>query len=77
MMSGGVIEGERPKRYRILYGGKTIGSYDTTSEAWKGYREHFDLVRPIIDRPKKFTYAFMDGRKELTVEDVRMKWRPK
>jgi hypothetical protein len=60
-----MIEGESLKRYRVLYGGEAIGDWETAGEAWKGYREYEDLIRPVTDRGRKYRYQFFDGQNEL------------
>ena len=65
------IEGEVSKRYRISYGGDSIGSYDTAKEALAAYESHENAVRPVTDRKKKYNYRIVDGRKEMTVADLR------
>jgi hypothetical protein len=70
-------EGEPVKRYGIAFGGEVVGSHDTTKEAWEAYTEFEKLHRPIIDPCGKYTYSFHDGRKQVTIEEVRIKWRPR
>ena len=62
------IEGEPAKRYGFSYGGDTQPSFDTATEAFEAYQEHRDLIAPKIGR---FDYHFRDGRKEITLEQLR------
>lgn len=64
------IEGERSKRYGVVYGGDTVGSWDTAKEALDEYRKYERLIRPVTDRAKKYSYTFRDGRKEITLEQL-------
>jgi hypothetical protein len=73
-----LVEGEPSKRYRISYwGGEVFESHwDTAKEALDRYEKHRDLIKPQIDkdpRAKKHkpTYSFRDGRKEITLADLR------
>ena len=65
------IEGEVSKRYGLAYGGATIGSWDTAKEALAEYETYERAVRPVTDRDKKYRYSSRDGRKEITLADLR------
>ncbi len=65
------IPGEKSKRFGLSYGGQIIGSYDTIAEAAEGYRQHQNVIRPVIDRDKKYRYGLTDGRKEIGPECLR------
>jgi hypothetical protein len=66
-----VVEGEASKRYGVSYGGQIVGSWDTATGAWQGYRDYEDKIRPVADRKKQYTYTFREGRKEITLEKLR------
>lgn len=70
-------EGEVPKQYGIAYGGEVVGSYDTAKEGWEAYKQYEQLLRPMIDPRRKYNYSFRDGRNSVTLEEVRIKWRPR
>src|SRR5665213_2507650 len=61
------IEGEPLKRWCVNYGGELVGHWDTAHEAWDGYRNYEDKIRPVTDPGKKYRYTFRDGRKELDI----------
>ncbi len=66
------IEGETTKRYRLSYGGQSLGSYDTAKEAVKEYDIHNKVIRPTTDPKNKWRYAIFDGRtKEITIAELR------
>jgi hypothetical protein len=65
------IEGETPKRYRLSYGGRSLGSFDTVPELLEAHRKHKEVIRPVTDRDKRFRYAFADERKEVTLDQLR------
>jgi len=65
------IEGEVSKRYRLSYGGDSIGSWDTAKEALAAYESYENTVRPVTDRKKKYGYSITDGRKDITIADLR------
>jgi len=69
------VEGKRAKRYGISYGGETVGSWDAAKEALEGYRKYEQLIRPVTDRKKKFRYGARDGRKEISMEELRLRAR--
>jgi hypothetical protein len=43
------IECEVSKRYRLSYGGDSIGSYDTAKEALAACESYEKAVRPVTD----------------------------
>ena len=65
------IPGERPKRYRLSYGGQSMGSFDTATEALRVYDSHNKEIRPVIDRGNKFHYSIMDEQKEIAISVLR------
>jgi len=65
------IEGESTKRYRLSYWGTFLGSYDTAQEALKAWESHNRIVRPVIDQKSEGRYIIRDGRKEITIADLR------
>ena len=66
------VEGEPVKRYRLSYGGQTIGSWDTAVEALREYETYERVIRPVTDRDKKYRYSIRDGRtKEMTIRELR------
>ncbi len=71
------IEGEISKRYRVVYGGQIVGSSDSAKEVLEQYRKYEEVVRPVIDRSKKWRYSFIDGRKEITITELRQAVRRK
>jgi hypothetical protein len=65
------IEGEVSKRYRLSYGGQSLGSYDTAKEAVVRYDSHNKLIRPVTDPKNKWRYDIFDGRtKEITIAEL-------
>ncbi len=66
------VEGGPSKRYRLSYGGDSLGSYDTAKEALAEYESHRKVIRPVIDPQRKWRYAIFDGRtKEITIAELR------
>jgi hypothetical protein len=57
-------------QYRLSYWGDFLGSYDTAKQALKGYNDHGE-IRPN-NRPKsKGRYTIRDGKKEITLRELR------
>jgi len=72
MSSEGIkIEGEPSKRYRLSYGGLFIGSFDTAKEAIESYDKHNEVIRPVIYPGINWRYDIRDGKKEITIGDLR------
>jgi hypothetical protein len=66
------VESEPVKRYRLNYGGETIGSWNTAVEALTEYETYERVIRPVTDRAKKYRYSIRDGRtKEMTIRELR------
>ena len=65
------VEGEPSKRFKLAYWGVFIGSYETAKEAVAKLDEHDKLMRPVIDRGNEGRYVVRDGRKEITIGDLR------
>jgi hypothetical protein len=68
---GMTIEGEPLKRWLVSYGGELVGDWDTAREAWDGYRNYEDKIRPVSDPNKKYRYAFVADGKELDIVQFR------
>jgi hypothetical protein len=75
---GMIIEGDPVKRYRITYWGADVfeGHWDTAKEALDRYEKHRELIKPQIDKSRKAkkdkpTYHIRDGKKDITVVDLR------
>jgi hypothetical protein len=67
------VEGEPLKRYVIRYQGalEWVGTFDTAAEALVAYEDYEQTVRPMIDRENKWGYAIRDGKKDISVADLR------
>jgi hypothetical protein len=48
-MSNMTIEGEPLRRYKLSYGGSSVGSCDTAGEVLMEYESHDKLIRPVVD----------------------------
>lgn len=77
VVEGLPIEGEPVKRYRIVWWGTSVGHWDNAKEALDGYDQHDKILRPAIVRTSRKAekdkpyYQFFDGRKEITLADLR------
>jgi hypothetical protein len=65
------IPGKRSKRYRLSHGGRSMGSFDTATEALRVYDSHNKEVRPVIDRANEFRYSIMDEQREIAISALR------
>jgi hypothetical protein len=63
-------DGEARKRYRLSFDGKFLGSYDTAAATLDAYESH-ETIRPIIDRKNQGRYTIRDGKRSLTIRELR------
>jgi hypothetical protein len=62
------LDGERPKRFRLSYGGDVLGSYATAKEALESLTND-QAARPITDPKRK--YKVREGGKEISVAELK------
>jgi hypothetical protein len=60
---------EARKRYRLSFDG-FLGSYDTAAATLDSYESH-ETIRPIIDRKNQGRYTIRDGKRALTIRELR------
>jgi hypothetical protein len=65
-----IAEGEPTKRYRLSYDGKSLGSYDSATATLESY-ESYETIRPIVDRKNQGRYKIRDGKRVLTIRELR------
>jgi hypothetical protein len=68
------IEGEPSKRYRMVYWGEIVGSWDTAKDALEHYHRHNQNVRSIIKKNAKRDrpfYRFFDDQQEIVLAALR------
>ena len=68
------MEDEPFKRYRMVYWGEIVGSWDTAKDSLEHYHRHYQDIRPIIKKNAKRDrpfYRFFDDQQEIVLAALR------